>query len=66
LQAAINRKGKNLSLYRDKYAEIDLLLVADRILNSGHLLQDEQIVVSNPGFRSIYFLSYPEAIHRVG
>lgn len=66
LQAAINRKGKNLSLYRTKYAEIDLLLVADRILNSGGLLQDEQIVVSNPGFRSIYFLSYPEAIHRVG
>lgn len=66
LQTAINRKKKNLSLYRAKYAEIDLLLVADRILNSGRLLQDEEIVVSNPGFRSIYFLSYPEAIHRVG
>jgi hypothetical protein len=64
LQAAINRKKKHLSRYTAKYAEIDLLLVADRILNSGRLLQE--IVVSNPGFRSIYFLSYPEAIHRVG
>ena len=66
LQAAIDRKKENLSLYRDKYAEIDLLLVANRLLNSGRLLQDEEIVVSNPGFRRIYFLSYPEAIRRVG
>lgn len=66
LQAAINRKENNLSLYKAKYAEVDLLLVADGMLNSGRLLQEGQIVVSNPGFRSIYFLSYPETIHRVG
>ncbi len=66
LQTAIDRKKENLSMYKAKYAEIDLLLVADRMLNSGRLLQDEEIVVSNPGFRNIYFLSYPEAIRRVG
>lgn len=56
--------NENLSLYRDKYTEIDLLLVADRLLNSGRLLQDEEIVVSNPGFRRIYLLSYQEAAGR--
>lgn len=66
LQAAIDRKKENLSLYRAKYPEIDLLLVADRLLNSGRLLQDEEIIVNNPGFRRIYFMSYPEAICRVG
>lgn len=66
LQEAVNRKEGNLRLYKQKYEDIDLLLVADRSFNSGRLQGGDNLRVSNPGFRTIYFLSYPESIQRVG
>jgi len=66
LQNAINRKEKNLALYKKKYNNIDLLLVADRTFSSGKLIDADNIAVINPGFRAIYFLSYPESIERIG
>lgn len=65
LQQAVDRKQENLPLYKQKYDDIDLLLVADRTFNSGKLYSLGDLRVSNPGFRTIYFLSYPEAIQRV-
>jgi len=64
LQQAINAKAEKLMSYQTKYQRIDLLLVADRIFNS--LLLSNKAKVVNPGFSSIYFLSYPEAIQKVG
>jgi hypothetical protein len=66
LQRAINRKAGNLSLYKQKYDNIELLLVADLGFNSGKLIQGSLPTLSNPGFRNIYFMSYPESIQRVG
>ena len=66
LQYAINRKEANLGLYKQKFDNIDLLLVADRTFNSGKLVEADDLVVNNPGFRTIYFMSYPESIQRVG
>ena len=66
IQSAIDKKADNLALYKEKYPDIDLLLVADRTFNSGRLLPVKHLKVRNPGFRHIYFLSYPEAIQRVG
>jgi hypothetical protein len=66
LQAAVERKKRNLALYKAKYSDIDLLLVADRIFNSGRLVQADGITIDNPGFRNVYFMSYPESVHRVG
>ncbi|MGA1845355.1 MAG: toll/interleukin-1 receptor domain-containing protein [bacterium] len=43
-----------------------LLLVADRTFDSGKLIEADCIVVRNPGFRAIYFLSYPESIEHIG
>jgi hypothetical protein len=65
LQHAIDRKLDRLPSYKQKYARIDLLLVADRTLNSGRMRLAENLRVSNPGFHAIYFLSYPEAAIRV-
>jgi len=65
LQSAIDKKADNLRLYKDKYADIDLLLVADRTFNSGRLLPPGVFRISNPGFRSVYFLSYPESIVKI-
>lgn len=66
IQRAVNRKQSRLSLYKQKYENIDLLLVADRSLNSGKLIDAGRLTVNNPGFRAIYFMSYPESIQRVG
>lgn len=66
LQHAVDRKGDKLSLYLTKYPTVDLLLVADRTVNSGRLSSADSLSVKNPGFRAIYFLSYPESITRVG
>lgn len=66
LQEAVNRKEISLHLYKQKYEDVDLLLVADRSFNSGRLQNCDNLRVSNPGFRAIYFLSYPESIQPVG
>jgi hypothetical protein len=66
LQHAINRKAGNLTLYMQKYDNIELLLVADREFNSGKLIQGNLPALSNPGFRKIYFMSYPDSIQLVG
>ena len=66
LQNAVNRKQVNLPLYKQKYENIDLLLVTDRTFNSGKLIEAYHLAISNPGFRAIYFMSYPESIRRIG
>lgn len=65
LQPAINKKEGNLALYKKKYDDIELLLVADRTFNSGKLIVSDKPEVTNPGFRAIYFMSYPESIERL-
>ena len=65
LQYAIDCKRDKLPLYLAKYSTIDLLLVADRTVNSGRMRSAVSFSVQNPGFRAIYFLSYPETITRV-
>lgn len=66
IQCAINRKQVNLPLYKNKYENIELLLVADRVFNSGKLVDAIQYAISISGFRAIYFMSYPESIQRIG
>ena len=65
LQAAVDRKAGNLHLYRQKFSEIVLLLVADRAFNSGRIRAHEHLSIENPGYSAIYFLSHPEAVIRV-
>lgn len=65
LQHVINQKESRLSLYKKKYESIDLLLVADRSFNSGKLTITNNITITNPGFRTIYFMSYPDSIQRI-
>ena len=66
LQRAVDRKRTNLPLYREKFSVVDLLLVADRTMNSGRMRSTSALSVQNLGFRAVYFLSYPESATRVG
>ncbi len=65
IQKAINSKQRKLPLYKQKFSDIILLIVADCVLNSGKLKLNSQIQIDSSGFHSVYFLSYPESIHQI-
>jgi hypothetical protein len=63
LAEAIAKKSKELSRYRAAIgADIRLLLVADRIHNSGKLTLEERVSLDLSGFNAVYFYSRPENV----
>ena len=62
--AAIEKKSKKLPQYKEcsRLDDIRLLVVANRIMNSGKLLLEERTTLDLRGFRVAYFFSYPESI----
>lgn len=60
---AIAKKSGELLRYRQNAgADIRLLIVADRIHNSGKLLFEESRTLDLRGFRTVYFYSRPESV----
>ena len=61
----IKKKGKRLPEYQkcSGLDDIRLLVVANRIMNSGKLRFDENPNLELQGFKIVYFYSYPESIH---
>jgi hypothetical protein len=63
IAAAIEKKAKELTRYKDTAgSDIRLLLVADRIHNSGKLLLEERAVFDFQGFQAVYLFPYPEPV----
>lgn len=64
-KSVINRfiaeKAKNLAKYTIKIPEVSLLLVSNRIFNSGKARLGDDITYDTRGFKKVYYLSYPEA-----
>jgi hypothetical protein len=54
-------KAKNLPKYAKKISDVRLLLVSNRIFNSGKAHFDNDIICDARGFNNVYYLSYPEA-----
>jgi hypothetical protein len=60
---AVERKAGELQRYmKAAGSDIRLLIVADRILNSGKLVLDERAPLDLHGFRVVYFYSRPETV----
>ncbi len=60
---AVEKKSKKLPAYREAVgSDIRLLLVADRISNSGKLMLKKRAALDMRGFRAVYFFSYPECV----
>lgn len=58
---AIEQKSVGLERYRAPAGpDVRLLLVADRIHNSGKLMLDEATVLDTKGFQVVYVFPYPE------
>ena len=56
-------KSKRLTSYKEAAGEdVRLLLVANRILNSGKSKLVEKTTIDTRGFHVVYFLSYPESV----
>jgi hypothetical protein len=60
---AIKKKSNELECYRAAAGpDIRLLLVADRIHNSGKLILDDTAALDTQGFQVVYVLPYPESV----
>lgn len=56
-------KSKRLKTYQEAVGEdVRLLLVANRMLNSGKLELVKKSTIDARGFQAVYFLSYPENV----
>jgi hypothetical protein len=60
---AIKKKSNELERYGAAAGpDIRLLLVADRIQNSGKLMLDDTIVLDTQGLQAVYLFPYPESV----
>jgi hypothetical protein len=60
---AIKEKSDELDRYRAGAGpDIRLLLVADRIHNSGKLMLDDTLALDTQGFQVVYVFPYPESV----
>jgi hypothetical protein len=60
---AIKKKSNELERYRAAAGpDIRLLLVADRIHNSGKLMLDDTAALDTQGFQAVYVFPYPESV----
>lgn len=67
ITAAVMEKSKKLPQYQQAAGwDVRLLVVADRINNSGKLTLKERAHLNLQGFRTVYFFSYPENVRIFG
>lgn len=62
LQREIEAKAKKLESYRKACPDVRLLVVADRIYNSGKLELADDFSPDLCGFNAVYFVSYPMSV----
>lgn len=65
LDRAIAIKATNLPKYSERLSDIRLLLVSDRIYNSGKARLANGVTCDSRGFNNVYYLSYPEAVWQI-
>lgn len=59
IERAIARKAKNLPKYVKYISDVRLLLVSNRIFNSGKTRLVGDMTCDTHGFNTVYYLSYP-------
>lgn len=62
LQRVIAQKAKRLVKYRSHISDVRLLIVSNRIYNSGKASLTSEMLCNANGFTSVYYLSYPETV----
>lgn len=62
LERVITQKAKKLVKYRSQISDVRLLIVSNRIYNSGKASLTSEMLCNAYGFTSVYYLSYPETV----
>ncbi len=65
IKRVILKKSKKLSKYSKNISDVRLLLVSNRIFNSGKTQLNSEITFDRCGFNTIYYLSYPETVWKL-
>lgn len=65
IDKVIDKKAKNLPKYTTNVSDVALLVVSNRIFNSGKFLLEESTLFDPRGFCSVFYLSYPEEAWRL-
>lgn len=66
IEKFIIEKAKKLPKYAAKITDVRLLLVSNRINNSGKCRLENNIVCNTYGFKEVYYLSYPVEAWKLG
>lgn len=62
IEEKIKEKAIKIKKYSENIKEIRLLLVCNRLLNSGKFVYIKNKQIEILGFNEVYFLSYPDAV----
>ncbi len=65
IDRAIDGKSRNLQKYEKNISDVRLLLVSDKIFNSGKARLEDDITCDTHGFNNVYYLSYPDAARKL-
>lgn len=65
IDRTINEKAKNLLKYVKNISDVRLLLVSNRIFNSGKCCLKDSITCDARGFKKVYYLSYPQGVCQI-
>lgn len=65
LEQTIQEKSGNLEEYRRKVSEVILLIVIDRMNESGKLQWPAQEMCNSHGFKSVYLHIFPFETHKI-
>jgi hypothetical protein len=60
LESVIKKKAEKLEKYRENISDVRLLIVSDRIYNSGKARTASTIQCQSYGFSAVYYMSFPE------
>lgn len=67
LQQVIDDKARKLDKYKTHLSDVRLLIVANRVHNSGKQMFPQDLsALGTQGFSLVYMMSYPQMIHRLG
>lgn len=61
----ITMKAVKVSKYQKNISDVRLLLVSNRMSNSGRAWLPEESKFKKQGFSEIYYLSYPDSVKKL-
>lgn len=62
VETVCNKSQRLRDYKKEAGSDIRLLIVANRIQNSGKLMLEGQVPLDKKGFHAVYFFSYPENV----